>query len=222
MVTDGTEKNEGVKTSQTTQGTSTATFTQTQVDEQVRKARSDALADIGRLKKASEDAVKSAQAAQARLEQMQRDQERAELEAVKDDPDRLEIIKERQEKRKLKAELDVEKQARTELDTRLKQSESEKTEAARAEQVKVIAAKLNVSPTVLGKLAKFTDGTPEMIEDIAKDLPKVNPAKGFRPDSGGSQGGSVSWEQVRDAYIKDPKDPATRQRYLEMRAERKR
>jgi hypothetical protein len=219
MVTqDGQEKQSDVTL--TTGNTKTPKFTQAQVDKAVRDATSAVGADIGRLKAESEKAMKAAQAAQARLEQMQKDQEQAELEAAREEPDKLAVIRERQARKKAEAELATERQIRTEYEARLKQTDAEKAEATRKENVKAIAAKQGVDPVKLDKLAKFTDGSLEAIEDIAKDLPKAQKGN-LRLDPGNTLGGSVTFEEVREAFINNPYDLAVKQRYLEMKAQRK-
>ena len=65
---DGTDDKQGVKTSDTPKGTST--YTEEQVLERERKARSDVLAEAGRYKADAERASKSAQAGLERLNKM--------------------------------------------------------------------------------------------------------------------------------------------------------
>lgn len=221
---DVTEKQEDVTTSPAKQPTSkdtVVTYTQTQLDEQVRKTRSDALAEVGRFKTEALRATQASQAAMARIDKMVKDQEDAEMENARDNPDALTTLRERQARRRAEAERD---QARLELDEhkeRLTKIDAEKAEVVKNQTAINIASRFGVDPTRLTKLAKYTDGSPEAIEDIAKDLPVKDGKAPLRVDSGGHIGGMVSFEEIRDAYIKDPRNPAIKERYLQIRKERR-
>ena len=220
MPTDITEAKQDVNTSVKPLGTS-GTITEEESKQRETKVRSDALADINRYKAEAEKAIKAANAASERVDRMLREQEEAALEAKKDDPEAIKRIRAEQKMRQLESELESERQGKAELEERQKQTDAEKAEASRIRQATEIATRLNVDSGKLIKLAKFTDGTAEAIEDIAKDLPKLTPAKpGMKPDSNLSGGGQMSWEAVRDAFSKNPYDPMSRKRYYEMRAER--
>jgi hypothetical protein len=189
-------------------------------EKQLRDARTAVMADVGRQKKAAEDAMRTAQAAQERLNKLLKDQEQAELEAAKDNPEKLSALQERQKRRQIESELET---ARTELNdknTRLTQYESREAESARETKAREIAARLSVDATELVTLSKYTNGTPEAIEEIAKRLPKGQTRPPLKPDSNTHIGGGATWEEVRAAYIKDPRSPAIRERYLQMRKER--
>ena len=71
------------------------TFTKGQLQEAERKGKSDALAEAGRLKKATENAIKAAQAAETRVDQMIKAQEDAELKSAAGDDEKLSAIQER-------------------------------------------------------------------------------------------------------------------------------
>jgi len=194
------------------------TFSQDEVDKAVRDARSAALADVGRLQKESSNALKAAQAAQERVNQMVKEQEARELEEAKDDPDRLSIVTERQKRRALESELGKVRLDLQEKETTLQQLQSETTETKRTRLVEQTASRFKVDVSRLAKLAKYTEGSIEAIEDLAKEL-SAQPV--LKPDSGGAIGGAGSWEEVRSAYIKDPRNPEIKRRYLEMRSQRR-
>lgn len=183
--------------------------TRVQAEEMVRKARSDALAEAGRLRKATDEAIKRAEAANARIARMQEDMEKAELEAARGDPDRETQFRTRQELRHRSAELE---EAKAELDKtkgQVAELSSIKAEGEKQTLANELAAKYGVDPARLSRLAKFTDGTAEAIEALARDLPKLNPPAEVsptmvvQPDSNRSKGGaSLTPMQVRAQYIK--------------------
>lgn len=203
MSPDGTETQAGVAPTPGAQGT--PTYTQEQVDKAVRDARTAVMADIGRQKAEAEKALKAATAAQERLAKLEQERLEAELEAAKDQPDRIKLIRESQRRKDLESKLE---KAETELNehkariTELSQKETESKKVTASQQ---IATRLNVDPVMLAKLAKFTDGTAEAIEEIAQSLPKIqpqNPAPTFRPDSNRTSGGvSQTILDVKKDYI---------------------
>ena len=153
---------------------------------------------------------------------MLKQQEEAELGAHRDDEPELRRIRAEQARKKAESNLAQREQELNEANEKIKQYATEKTEATKIQTSTEIATRLNVDADKLINFAKFTDGSPEAIEEIAKDLPKLTPPKrGLRPDSNRSLGGNLTWEVVRDAYIKDPYDPVTKERYLEMKAQRR-
>jgi hypothetical protein len=180
----------------------------------LRDKTSAIMADVGRQKAEAERALKAATDAQARLDKLEQDRIQAELEAAKGDPDKLSVIQERQKRRQIESELDKARQELTDKTTKLQSYESKDAESAREKQAREIATKLNVDPAKLVKLARFTDGSADAIEEIAKELPKTGKAS-FRADSNAHVGGSLSFEQIRADFIKNPRDPAIRARYYE-------
>jgi len=187
---DGTEQKQDVTTSGTATGTSM--FTSEQVAEQVRKAKSDALADVGRLRTSADNAVKAAQAAEGRITQMLKEQEERELEAVKDNPDGISAIRERQKRRQLESELTT---ARTELNDKsekLKGYEASESKSTQERKAREIASRLGVDAERLLGIVKFTDGSAEAIEEIAKELPKIGVKPPLKSDSGGGSGSAGS------------------------------
>ena len=191
---DEPKKAQDATTSENTEETSEKepeTFTREQVEERERKAKSDALADVGRLKTSADNAIKAAQAAEVRVNQMLKDQEDAELEDARDDAEKLSAIRERQAKRRAESELAQAKQELSEKDEQIKQYGDKEAESTKELNAREIATRLNVDANRLAKLAKFTDGSPEAIEEIAKELPKRGEAKEtLKPDSGKTTGGS--------------------------------
>ena len=193
---------------------------QTSLEQQVRaaelKGKSDALADVNRTLAESNKARKAAEAAEQRVTQMVKDYE----ETIKDEPDKLNEWRGRQTKAKADAELATIMQELNEAKQRLAQADTEKAEVTRQQKAREIATRLSVDPDTLIKLAKFTDGTPEVIEDIAKDLPKINPSNPLSPDSNRGSGGSLSEKQIRDKFIANPNNPQAKADYLALRRQK--
>lgn len=186
------------------------TYTKEQVEKMVRDARSAVGADIGRLQKVANDAIE-------RLRKVEQERQADEEEAAKDDPDELTRIRER---RSTKAELDRVTQELNATKESAAEWEAEKATRAREKTAREIATRLNVNLDKVISLAAFTNGSPEAIEAVAKELPKSG--KRLRPDGGQMVGGLTTFEEARAAYIKDPRDPAVKEQYLRMRRERKR
>jgi hypothetical protein len=205
MVTDGTKPIEDAKLPEVVKETP-KTITLEEHEKGVRDARSAALAEVGRLKKSSEEAVKQAQAAQSRINKLMEDQDKYELEIANGNPEQLSAVQERQKRRRIESELETERQTKLNLEQRLKDIEETQTQTQREQIVSKLATQYNVSADKLSKLAKFTDGTPEAIEDIAKDLPKKQESN-LKVDSNTTIGGVTQWEKQREAYIKNPRSP---------------
>lgn len=185
---DGTQEGADATTSPQAAPTSEA-ITREQLEAAVRKARSDALADFGRVKKAADEAA-------ARLARYEKERDEAELSAVGDDPQKLAEVRARQQSRQSSSELERLKQELAERDAQLAELRSQSAEAIRARTVAEMASKHGVDAAILERLAKRTDGTAEAIEELAQSLPKAgapstNPgAPVLRPDSNRSRGGS--------------------------------
>ncbi len=157
-------------------GTPKDTFTKAELDKAVRDGRTAVLADVNRAKKLAEDAL-------TRVNQRLIELEEAEEEAHRDDPESLAAIKARRQQRAKEADLAQKDTELEEAKARLKTLETEKA-------VTEVATQLGVNPSALAKLAKFTDGSKEAIEEIAAELPKETPGMGTRrPDSNNSRGG---------------------------------
>jgi len=191
--------------------------TGTSLEQQIRaaelKGKSDALADVNRTLTESTKARKAAEAAEQRVTQMLKDYE----ETIRDDPDKLNELRGRQAKTKADTELATVTQELGEARQRLSQADAEKAETIKQQKAREIAGRLNVDAGNLIKLAKFTDGTPEAIEDIAKSLPKIVPENPLSPDSNRGSGSSASEQQIRDRFIAHPNDPQAKADYLALR-----
>ena len=191
---DEKEKTQDVNTSENTTGTSGTepeTFTKEDMEETRRKAKSDALAEVGRLQKTAQNAIKATEAANERITQMVKDQEDDELRAAAGDDEKTSALKERQLRRRAESELTQVKQERDEKEDELKSANAEKAENTKERNAREIASRLSVNASLLAKLAKSTDGSIEAIEDIAKELPKKGESKTLQVDSSKTSGGSV-------------------------------
>lgn len=198
MGTDGTENQEGVIPVPDSKETPTS-YTPEQVKQAVEKATRDArtavLADAGRIKAEAERALKAARDATDRLDRMQKEQEEAELQNAQGDDDALSAIRARHESRRLKAELDARNAELEAARSQIGEYTNKEREATKQTIAQKVAASQGVDSSLLTRLAKFTDGTEESIEAIAKDLPKAQ-SKGpesqetFKPDSNRSRGGT--------------------------------
>lgn len=216
---DGTQVNQDDKTSGGKKGTSTKTYTEEEVTVREQNARSNALAEVGRAKAEAEKATKAANDAIARLAKMEQERIDAELEAHRDEPDVARRIRAEQEAKQAKANLAAREQELNEERERTKALQEKEAGNAKVSMVNDVAKSLNVDAEKLVRLSKFTDGSRQAIEEIAKDLPKAIPPKpGLKPDSNRSVGGGLSDEQIIADYIKDPYAPGVRQRYLELKA----
>jgi len=179
------------------------TFTGEQVKEAERKAKSDALAELGRLKKANESLVNINKKTQERIVQIIQSQEDEELARAGGDEEKLSAIKERQARRKVESEL---VQTKSELEgEKAKTAEAQEAEAEHTKErnAREVATRLGVNAKTL---MKFTDGSVEAMEDLAKDLPKKGePKDPLKPDSGKTTGGGKSFtrQQIADMSTED-------------------
>ncbi len=165
------------------------TFTKEQMVEAGRKAKSDVLAEFGRLKTSTEVAIKSAQAAQARIERMQEEQDELDRAKYRDEPDKLSAITERIGRRNAETKLAKAEQDLSELGGRVEAAERKESESTKERNAREIATRLNVNPTLLAKLAKLTDGSLEAIEVEANGLPRLGETKpSLKTDDGKTSG----------------------------------
>ena len=167
------------------------TFTKEQLEEAGRKAKSDALAEVGRLKTETDKAIKAAQAAEGRIAKMLEDQDEADRTKYRDEPDKLSAINERGRRRDAEAKLANVTQELGEVEERVKAVERKESESTKERNARETAARLNVDPNLLVKLATLTDGTSEAIEAEAKFLPKLGETKALKTDTGTTTGGGV-------------------------------
>jgi hypothetical protein len=213
---DGTENEQDISSAEDkeTPEQEPETFTKEQHEAELKKARSDALAELGRYKQNAEKAVASAKAAQDRLEQYIRDQEEQELENAKDEPERVKTLKAYQEARKIKAKLAEAQQELKDKEDELASIRSIEVESTKERNAREIATRLGVDESKAVNVAKFTDGSPEAMEAVISELPKKT-KQNLRVDSGGTGGGGLNWEKIRDDFIKNPSNPSVQKRYLE-------
>lgn len=201
--TDVTQDSQQVETSEQQQGTS-KNYSQEHVDKLLEKLRSDSLAELGRVRKAAEDAIrKNTESSNTRLNQLIKEQEERELQLAQGNNDALAVIKEKQARRKLEDEL---AKAREELnlkDSKLSELSTKDQETAKEKRISEIASRLKVDTKKLMNLSKFTDGSAEAIESIANELPKIvqQPANSYKPDNNQTSGGSgMSKYQLMSDY----------------------
>lgn len=180
------------------------TYTREQAQKLVQKARSDALSEIGRLRKESEKAIKAAQEANLRLKHYEKERDEAELAAAQDEPEKITALQERQKRRAAEAELTEARAKLEEATSQLSEYSAKEAESGKLTLAQQMAAKHGVDEKVLSKIAKTTDGKAETIEEIAKVLPKVQgqQRQTLRPDSNRSHGGAAPTAfQTRKDFI---------------------
>ena len=190
MVDETTEVKQDEQTSADEGGTTpeeTLTLTESQAQAREAKARSDALAELGRIKKAADDANKAAADAVRRLQERE-DAEMAKAEeAAKDDPDALSRIRRERQTKEREAKL-------AERETKIQ------TQYARVIQTtaKALEGQYNVSAETL---LKFAPQDADAMEELAKSYgerkeegePETKPTKRMtqEPDSGKTKGGGA-------------------------------
>ena len=203
MAVDGNQSKADATLGQKKDTTPNGSYTQEQVDKMILDAKTSVLADAGRYKTEAEKAMKAAEAASKRLEDISKRQREAELEQYKDQPAEIARIRAEDARQQAEAKLaDYESQL-NEAKQRAQTLETEKNNLSKGETARQIAAKHNVSADLLAKMAKFTDGSEQAIEEIAKDLPKTQTTK-MRPDSNRAIGGMLTLQQAQQEFFKDP------------------
>ena len=175
------------------------TFTAEQVGERERKARSDALSDIGRYKASAENAIKAVRAAEERINRMLKEQAEAELETARDEPDKLTLIRERQTRRQAESELAKAKQELEEERAKTTEAQEVEAKSTKERNAREIATRLDVDAKTL---IKFTDGSTEAMEELAKSLPRKSATTPLKPDSGKTIGGSGGIPTNMDQFKK--------------------
>ncbi len=182
-----------------------------------QKGKSDGLAEAGRLRAENEKLVTSSKKLTTRIDTILRERDEAELETHKDNPAQLSAIRERQTRRTVESNLESMTGERDSLKERIREGDEAEALLKKGETAKEVATRLEVNSKQLIKLAKFSDGSTEEIEDIAKNLPKVNPEDDLNPDSNISSGGSQTEEKIRENYRNNPTNPAFKAAYIEWR-----
>jgi len=181
-------------------------FSQEQVDKLMDKVRSDSLSELGRVRKSAEEAIKKATTEATRVyRELIKQREAEELEAVREEPDKAAVIRERQARRQTQSELTEAQTELKEANTRLQELSARDVETNRERTTREVSERLKVDPARLAKLVKFTDGSAEAIEEIAKEMPKLitTPKNPLRPDSNDTVGGTAKTKtQIQEDYIK--------------------
>jgi len=201
MENETTTQPQGTQTSEGESGTTSQeapTFTQEQVAAREAKARSDALAEVGRLRKALDAASKAGQGAIERLRQREEEDLRREEEAVRDDPEKMSAL---QMKRKAMETLKRAEEVTSRLETEKTEITTQR-EQLRHEYAERYAEKYNVSPDIL---LEYGGNTRESIEKLAKTFGEKSKTSGETtssetqiirqtkaPDSGKTKGGVTS------------------------------
>jgi len=185
---DETKETQGVATSEDTKGTSetTKTFTEEQVVERERQAKSDVSAELGRMKKLNEGLIKSSQAIQDRLDKRDREEVEREREKYQDKPDKLSAITEKQARREAESKLTKVEQELEDEKAKTAEAQGVSAKYTKEQNAREIATRLGVD---FKPLMKFTDGSTEAMEDLAKSLPKKGETQTITPDSGKTIGG---------------------------------
>ncbi len=161
------------------------TFTREEYNESVRKAQSDALAEVGRYRKAAEDAIKATKATDERIVRMLKEQDESELEAVGDNTEKLSAIREKQTRRQVESKLVTIERELEEEKAKTTEAQAMEAEHTKERNAREVASRLNVDAQTL---IKFTDGSAEAMEELAKSLPKKGEAKVLKPDSSKTSG----------------------------------
>ncbi len=162
----------------------TETFTREQFDEGTRKAKSDALSELGRAKKLNEGLIKSSQAIQERLDRKEREDDERELEANQGNAPALSAIKERTARRKLESELATTERELGEEKAKTAEVTESEVKHTKERNAREVATRLGVDAKILQKHCD----TVEAMEELAKSLPQKGEAKALKVDSGKTSG----------------------------------
>ena len=147
-----------------------------------------------------EDEKKAVAATLAELkkerEEWQKEQDRKELEAADGDPDGTKAIQRRQAARIDKAELARLRKEAEEREGQSKEDREKLAKLTKEQNAREVATRFNVNPE---SLIKFTDGSVEAMEDLAKELPKIGGKQPLKSDSGATVGGQLTEQDRLDA-----------------------
>ena len=206
--TDGTETQDDVALVQEETETSEEQpeFTKSQFEAEARvreqRARSDALSDIGRLQREATNAMKAAEAAQERVKKMLKEQEDFELQTAEGNTEQLSAVKERIQRRQIESELEDAQLKLNQRDEELSEIRKASQEVIKQSQARAIAERLGVDADRLISLSRFTDGSAEAMEGIAKELPKATRRPPVKTDLGGrGGGGGRTFAEFEKEYI---------------------
>lgn len=212
MATDGTVKAEdqvaaekaaaeaaALKAKQETSEKEAPTFTEEQAKAMALKAANDALSAAGRSNKAFEAREQSIKDAEERLSQSKTASRQAEIESARDDPDALAAIRKRHSEAERQDKLDKKERELDDKEAKADEKLERVTKAEAKERAGIVALKHDVDA---GLLEKFTDGTLESMEELAKSLPKKGEAPpAIKPDSGKTLGGGTMPNNLEDFKV---------------------
>ncbi len=170
---DGTETNVDITSQESTE--TSKTITEEQAVERERQARSDTLAEAGRIKAEGERALKAANEAATRFKEIEERAYQADRARYKDEPEKLSALEVNRREGAIKAELDEANRKLSEETVKRESAERLNLESQRKETARVVASRLNVDPTLLSELSILTDGSVEAIEAKAKMLTPTSP-----------------------------------------------
>ena len=162
-------------------------YTEDEVEAKFSQQRSVLDKKVAKLEKELVTATGKAKDATGQLSQWQKEQDERELEAASGNKEALSAAEERHKHRETKSEL---AQVKQELDgerERGKQRDEETVKSTKERNAREIATRLEVDAS---QLLKFTDGSSEAMEELAKVLPKKGEATlPIKLDSGKTTGG---------------------------------
>lgn len=184
----------------------TSTDTKTHTAESEKKAVDDALSAAGRDAKTLSgktaeadriltDAKKMQTDLKAEREQWQKDRDIAEQESAGEDQDALKSVQERQRQRAKETELAQRKRELDEKELKITEAQKEVAESTKERNAREIATRLNVD---YESLMKFTDGSKEAMEELAKQLSEKEAKPPLKTDSSTTIGGGEMPESAKD------------------------
>lgn len=161
------------------------------------KAINDALSAAGRTAKELTDKTQKAETllteakkiretAVGEQSRWQKEKDEKELESAKDNPDALTAITARQKLQTKESELSKKEQELSDKETKIQPQLDELATSKKERNALEIALKHNVP---FETLLKFTDGSLEAMEDLAKLLSRKGGTTTLKPDSGTTTGG---------------------------------
>ena len=172
------------------------TFTKEQLEANSRKAVNDALSVAGRSAKAFEAREQAIKDAEEHLSQSIAASRSAEIEAAGDDRDAVATIRKRHTEAERQDKLDKKERELKAKEETIQHDVEKVTKAESKERAQVVASKHDVAAETL---EKFTDGTLESMEELAKSLPKKGEATPpIKTDSGKTIGGSTMPNNLED------------------------
>jgi len=153
---------------------------------------------IDKLEKALSNASDRVKDAEERLSQWQKEREEEELQRAEGDSDAVTRIKARQKERERQAELAKREAELKEREEKVKEVSAQVQEFERTQKAAEIAVKHGVD---FNTLVKFTDGSPEAMEELAQRLARKGEVPPIKPDSGKTVGGEKTDEQkLKERY----------------------